>query len=242
MKKRDFQYLHRAFLKSEHVSVRGPASKWVEWAWLAICWTHNARTQTVVDSHLINYICSYSFTAGYSVMTLKSGRLVFLLLFCLNICRSNEQGGDLMELEEAEQERELVMAAIYKVAALSMFFSSNANRRALEQISRCIPIVWFFTSWCLCRLLFKAQGSSEKQRRQLRRMMDTLLRHTEDPALRILVLSDEVVETCISYFAFIKLWEKENDRLFHSFHFVMKVTQCHFWFTFHCWTHFFLQI
>ena len=46
-----------------------------------------------------------------------------------------------MELEEAEQERELVMAAIYKVAALSMFFSSNANRRALEQISRCIPIV-----------------------------------------------------------------------------------------------------
>ena len=74
-------------------------------------------------------------------MTLKSGRLVFLLLFCLNICRSNEQGGDLMELEETGQERELVMAAIYKVAALSMFFSSNANRRALEQISRCIPIV-----------------------------------------------------------------------------------------------------
>ena len=74
-------------------------------------------------------------------MTSKSWRLVFLLLFCLNICRSNEQGGDLMELEEAEQERELVMAAIYKVAALSMFFSSNANRRALEQISRCIPIV-----------------------------------------------------------------------------------------------------
>ena len=31
-------------------------------------------------------------------------------------------------------------------------------------------------------------------------MMDTLLRHTEDPALRILVLSDEVKETCISYF------------------------------------------
>ena len=46
-----------------------------------------------------------------------------------------------MELEEAGQERELVMAAIYKVAALSMFLSSNANRRALEQISRCIPIV-----------------------------------------------------------------------------------------------------
>ena len=51
-------------------------------------------------------------------MTLKSGRLVFLLLFCLNICRSNEQGGNLMELEETGQERELVMAAIYKVAAL----------------------------------------------------------------------------------------------------------------------------
>ena len=73
------------------------------------------------------------------------------------------------KLKGADQEKELVVAAIYKVGALSQ----QKHRWAVGHTN--------------------LQGSSEKQRRHLRRMVDSLLRNTKDPSIQILLLSDKVI-------------------------------------------------
>ena len=90
----------------------GNEPKWVEWSWLAISWAPNVHDAG--RSRPPPHVNIRTFSSKLSVMNLKSWHFLCLLFICLSVCQCNkEEEGD---LKGTEEEEELVVAAIYKVA------------------------------------------------------------------------------------------------------------------------------